>query len=140
MKKTLLVFVLFIASLSSFSQVPVKGYYRSNGTYVKPHQRTLPNSTINDNYSTVGNVNPYTGKAGTVPRESIYNSKISLPSYSNIHYSMPILLTPSYSNSHYSSSSSLLPDPFSSTNSILDSYTLPTVLPSFFFNSNSLFD
>jgi hypothetical protein len=46
--------------------VHVKGYYKSNGTYVQPHYRSSPNSTTLDNYSTKGNVNPYTGKEGTV--------------------------------------------------------------------------
>ena len=43
----------------------VRGYVRSNGTYVAPHMQTNPNSTRLDNWSTKGNVNPYTGKAGT---------------------------------------------------------------------------
>src|SRR5690606_10608925 len=55
-------------------QVYVKGYYRSNGTYVQPHYRTAPNHTLNDNWSTVGNVNPYTGIAGTKPRQGSYSS------------------------------------------------------------------
>lgn len=45
----------------------VSGYTRSNGTYVAPHYQTNPNSTTSDNYSTVGNVNPYTGAPGTKP-------------------------------------------------------------------------
>lgn len=43
----------------------VGGYGKSNGTYVAPSYATNPNSTKSDNYSTKGNVNPYTGKAGT---------------------------------------------------------------------------
>jgi hypothetical protein len=43
----------------------VKGYTKKNGTYVAPHQRTAPNKTKADNYSTKGNTNPYTGKKGT---------------------------------------------------------------------------
>ena len=42
-----------------------RGYVKKNGTYVQPHMKTTPNSTKLDNYSTKGNVNPYTGKAGT---------------------------------------------------------------------------
>jgi hypothetical protein len=41
------------------------GYVRQDGTYVAPSHATNPNSTRSDNYSTKGNVNPYTGKAGT---------------------------------------------------------------------------
>jgi hypothetical protein len=43
----------------------VHGYTRSNGTYVAPHYRSAPNSTKTDNWSTKGNINPYTGQAGT---------------------------------------------------------------------------
>lgn len=42
----------------------VKGYYRKDGTYVKPHYRTHSNETKNDNWSNKGNYNPYTGKKG----------------------------------------------------------------------------
>jgi hypothetical protein len=44
---------------------PVQGYTAPSGTYVPPHQQTNPNSTQTDNYSTRGNVNPYTGAVGT---------------------------------------------------------------------------
>lgn len=54
------------SSKSSSSPVHVNGYYRKNGTYVRPHYRTRANSSKYDNWSTKGNVNPYTGKAGTV--------------------------------------------------------------------------
>ena len=43
----------------------VKGYVRkSTGTYVAPHRRTVSDRTKHNNYSTKGNVNPYTGKKG----------------------------------------------------------------------------
>lgn len=65
MKRTLLITVLFLAG-TAFAQVDVNGYYRSDGTYVAPYHRTAPNNTISDNYSTKGNINPYTGQPGTV--------------------------------------------------------------------------
>lgn len=43
----------------------VHGYTTKKGTYVKGHMQTNPNGTKSDNWSTKGNVNPYTGKAGT---------------------------------------------------------------------------
>jgi hypothetical protein len=43
----------------------VKPYVRKDGTYVQPHWRSSPNSTRLDNYSSKGNVNPFTGKKGT---------------------------------------------------------------------------
>lgn len=45
--------------------VPVRGYTRSNGTYVAPHYQTAPNATKLDNWSSKPNVNPYTGQQGT---------------------------------------------------------------------------
>jgi len=48
-----------------YSAVPVRGYIKSNGTYVMPHYQTAPNATKLDNWSSKPNVNPYTGKAGT---------------------------------------------------------------------------
>ena len=61
----------------------VNGYYRQNGTYVEPHYQTSPNNTLLDNYSTKGNVNPYTGQAGTVDpyRQPSYNSGYGYGSY-----------------------------------------------------------
>ena len=43
----------------------VAGHVRSNGSYVQPHHATNPNGTKADNWSTRGNVNPYTGQPGT---------------------------------------------------------------------------
>lgn len=73
--KTIISFLMFLASLNLFSQVNpnyhnVDGYYRSNGTYVEGYRRTNPNGTINDNYSTYPNVNPWTGRPGYIAPES----------------------------------------------------------------------
>ena len=38
---------------------------KSKVTNVKAHARTAPNKSKKDNWSTIGNVNPYTGKKGT---------------------------------------------------------------------------
>ena len=79
MKTFLFVLLLFISSLA-LAAVHVKGYYRSNGTYVQPHYRSSPNGTTLDNYSTKGNVNPYTGKEGTVnPPIYSYSPSNSIP-------------------------------------------------------------
>jgi hypothetical protein len=50
---------------SNMNSENVGGYRRSNGTYVNPYQRSAPDSTLNNNYSTKGNVNPYTGQPGS---------------------------------------------------------------------------
>jgi len=71
MKRVLLICWLYLLTFFCFSQVNpnnnwVNGYFKSNGTYVNGHYRTNPNKTNRDNYSTYPNVNPYTGKIGTV--------------------------------------------------------------------------
>jgi hypothetical protein len=47
------------------SDKSVKGYTKKNATHVQSYKRTAPNGTAKDNFSTKGNVNPYTGKKGT---------------------------------------------------------------------------
>ena len=42
-----------------------EGYQRSNGTYVQGHYKTESNTTNLDNFSTQGNINPYTLQSGT---------------------------------------------------------------------------
>jgi hypothetical protein len=50
---------------SSSSSHAVRGYTTQRGTHVAPHRQTNPDPTQRNNYSTKGNVNPWTGKAGT---------------------------------------------------------------------------
>jgi hypothetical protein len=45
--------------------VQVKAHITKNATRVPAHERTVPNKTQEDNWSTKGNSNPHTGKAGT---------------------------------------------------------------------------
>lgn len=68
---------LLVPSVVS-AQVYVNGYTRSDGTYVAGHYRSSPNSTKLDNYSTKGNINPYTGEVGTV---NPYPNTYSAPSW-----------------------------------------------------------
>lgn len=75
MKHIIFTFLFFLFSISFYSQVNpnevyVSGYNKSNGTYVEPHYRTSPNTTVNDNFSTIGNTNPHTGKAGWISRDN----------------------------------------------------------------------
>ena len=63
MKKLLT--LLFVLSLlipaHTFAYVSVKGYYKSNGTYVAPYVRSNPNGLKYDNY-------------GYKPSQGLYNS------------------------------------------------------------------
>mgnify|MGYP001602169683 CR=1 FL=1 len=80
MKKFILLSLAIIGfTAGMFAQNPnvvhVNGYYRSNGTYVNSYYRTAPNNTINDNFSTYPNINPYTGQQGTIaPDYSTYGT------------------------------------------------------------------
>ena len=73
MKKLIATFLLTLAILLSIgfavpksadAAVRVKGYIRSNGTYVATHYRSNPDSSKLNNWSTKGNYNIYTGKKG----------------------------------------------------------------------------
>jgi hypothetical protein len=122
MKNLFFLIVLFFTTALSFaqSQVWVSGYTRSNGTYVQGHYRTAPDYTRNNNWTTQGNVNPHTGKAGTLPRSSSYSNVYYKPTstYSyNRTYTTPTYTytstsyTPTYSNTYttptYSSTNTL---------------------------------
>jgi hypothetical protein len=70
MKHTVLILVtvmatFFMLDAEAARTTSVRGYTNKKGVYVHSHRKTTPNSTKRDNYSTKGNVNPYTGKAGT---------------------------------------------------------------------------
>lgn len=54
------------AQRKSSSDVYVRPYVKSNGTVVQGHMRSAPDKTGVNNFSTKGNVNPYTGEPGTV--------------------------------------------------------------------------
>jgi len=65
MKKIFLILLILFVSFVTFGQdVYVGGYFKSNGTYVKPHYRTRPDNSFQNNYSSYGNTNPYTGEKG----------------------------------------------------------------------------
>jgi hypothetical protein len=55
-----------ILTTAAAADTYVRGYTRSDGTYVQPHHRTNPDGNRFNNYGTQGNINPYTGERGTV--------------------------------------------------------------------------
>lgn len=75
----LFVFLVLSIALPAGAQTYVKPHVRKDGTYVEGHQRTRPNSSVDDNFSTKGNYNPYTGQSGTEPRS--YERPYRAPSY-----------------------------------------------------------
>ena len=90
MKKLILTAAIgFLSTISfgqtNFNEVSVSSYYKSDGTFVQEHKRTAPDNSFNNNWSTVGNTNPYTGEAGTKTSKSSSSShyyyKPSTPTY-----------------------------------------------------------
>lgn len=66
MKLNVLFLLVFLFSfIAEARSVRVKGHYRKNGSYVQPHKRSSPDYSKSNNWSSKGNYNPYTGKAGT---------------------------------------------------------------------------
>ncbi len=62
-----------LAQQKSIDDVWVRPYTRSDGVSVKGHWRSAPNDTQADNFSRLGNVNPYTGESGWIPDYDLSN-------------------------------------------------------------------
>lgn len=97
MKKILLFSISLLFTIVVNAQVNpnnhyVNGYTKSNGITVQGHYKTNPNNTIKDNYSTYPNVNPYTGKTGTVKSSS--SATYKTPTYSPPVYKAPAYKAP----------------------------------------------
>jgi endonuclease YncB( thermonuclease family) len=57
-----------VAAISPGSPGPVineRGYFKKDGTYVAPQKSSAPNRNFNNNWSTQGNINPFTAEGGT---------------------------------------------------------------------------
>ncbi len=81
MRKLIVAITLFL-SVNVLAQVWVNGYYRKDGTYVQGYYSSSPNSTPYDNWSTQGNVNPYTGQPGTINPNGSTNNNGVMGNYS----------------------------------------------------------
>jgi len=83
--------------------VYVRGYYRWDGTYVRPHYRTQPDGIFWNNWSSWGNINPFTGERGyRLPSYDYGIHRLPSPSYRSLDCISPLSsyrlpsLTPSY--------------------------------------------
>jgi len=85
MKIFTLVLVLLAIAVTCFADQSVRGYTRKDGTYVNGYTRSDSDSSYNNNYSTKGNTNPYTGESGTNSRT--YNDRT--PEYNKKTYGNP---------------------------------------------------
>lgn len=91
-----LALVLSATSFAASAQQYVSGYTKADGTYVQGYYRSTPNNTKLDNYSTRGNVNPYTGQQGTI---NPYTQPTYTPPVRSVAPSVPVytpLYTPTY--------------------------------------------
>lgn len=88
-KKTLSILVVGFAVAASSTSLQaetwVRGYYRSNGTYVQPHYRSNADDNFWNNWTTYPNINPYTGSYGTRLTPS-YRNYYHNYDYSNYEY------------------------------------------------------
>src|ERR1043165_9489992 len=97
MRKLIAFFALLAVAVPASGQEHVRGYTRSDGTYVAPHTRSAPNNTTLDNWSTKGNVNPYTGRQGTrdpYPTPTYQPRTYTPPRYNPPVYTPPPAYTP----------------------------------------------
>lgn len=64
--KWILAVLLATFAMSAVADKSVRGYTRKDGTYVAPHHRSDPDGRRDNNWSSKGNQNPYTGEKGYV--------------------------------------------------------------------------
>ncbi len=90
MRKLILTTVpVLLTTTIAHADVRVNGYWRDSNsdgfkdTYVSPHFRSRPDGNPFNNWSTKGNINPYTGQMGTKDpfASPIYKSPFSSPRY-----------------------------------------------------------
>jgi len=73
--KLLILLLVCLTSLAQAGDVWFEGYTKQDGTKVEGHYRSSPNNTVKDNFSTYGNINPYTGERGTKkPQDDYYDN------------------------------------------------------------------
>ncbi|HSR88942.1 MAG TPA: SH3 domain-containing protein [Candidatus Udaeobacter sp.] len=115
MKKVFLVIIslfVFGQTLTASAYVSVKGYYRSNGTYVAPYVRSEPNGLKYDNYSYTPSQGLYNDSYGTrgttwdtptyITDPNYYQGKSLYDSNQSASYGASYSSTPSCpSNSYY---------------------------------------
>ena len=67
MRYIFVLITLLISAVTAHAQVQVKGYYRSDGTYVAPHIRSSPDSHKWNNYGPSSSSPLYTGRGSITP-------------------------------------------------------------------------
>lgn len=80
MKKMILLAAL-LSSAAMARDVYVQPHVTRNGSYVQGHYQTAPDHNVYNNYSTQGNINPYTGQSGTVNPYTLPQPAYRPPTY-----------------------------------------------------------
>lgn len=87
--RILLIFVVLLiiappagAQYGYGNDVYVRGHLERDGSYVQPHHRTAPDGMLWNNYSTQGNINPWTGQKGYVNRSQQKTNPYCYPTQS----------------------------------------------------------
>jgi len=104
--KTLLTLFLMGVVTDVPAQVSVQGYYRKDGTYVKPHYRSTRDGVFANNWTTLGNINPYTRQPGTIaspPLRNTQNTQFQSPVLYPVYYPPPRLDPQPFAYRHYNS-------------------------------------
>lgn len=79
MKKLLIILGLLIWGSPVLADQWVSGHWRDTNndgvkdTYVMPYWRSTPDGNPFNNWSTKGNINPYTGQKGYIDPYNLYN-------------------------------------------------------------------
>ena len=80
---------LIVSTPAMAQDTYVQGYHRNDGTYVQPHYRSQADGSLDNNFSTRGNTNPYTGSLGNQrlpslnPGQDGYNHQPSTRNWNN---------------------------------------------------------
>ncbi len=92
-----------VAEAACYGSTYVRGYYSSNGTYVRAHYRTCPDRNPYNNYSFPGNYNPNTGRI-TGGSQSSYLNNYGSRGYGSRGYGSSGYSSRDYGSSGYGSS------------------------------------
>lgn len=102
--KMLVTFSLIMIVFYIEAQVKVSGYYRKDGTYVQPHERSNPDGNPYNNYGYPGNYNPNTNEISTgdpnTYLENYYKNNSSSRSATNSNSSSGSSSWPSYNTTY----------------------------------------
>jgi len=90
-KLIILWMLLFCITSQIYCWVWVNGYYRTDGTYVRPHYRSYPDGIPYNNWSFPGNINLYTGEIATGNIDTYLSNYYKLPRFNYNYFYSPKL-------------------------------------------------